>query len=433
MSARTATPHGWSLAAVKNVCTFSRGVSWKKSQERRDPTRDSTPVLRIPNVQDTLRLTDVIYIDGVTKDQQEKARVREGCTLLVGSNGNPKRVGNCVYVAEPRNFLFASFLIGARPSSRQIDGEFLYRLLSSRPVQNEIWNSVQGSTGLRNIDLNALRSLRVLVPPLVEQRKIALVLSSMDEAIGKTRAVIDQLQVVKRSLVQELLTQGLPKRHTRFKPTEIGLVPEGWSVRPLGDYVEHGPDNGLYRPQSDYGDGTPIVRIDAFNNGDVLRRPVLRRVSIEPREVARFRVTPGNILINRVNSLSHLAKCALADSFEEPTVYESNMMRLSLDDSRLMSQFGFLWLSSEHAKKHLRRKAKRAVAQASINQDDVMTVPTPCPPRDEQRRIVQISAGVDERLESENRELAAVRDLKSALMSVLLTGELRVTPDPEPE
>ena len=41
-------------------------------------------------------------------------------------------------------------------------------------------------------------------------------------------------------------------------------MPEEWEVLPLGTAIEAGPDNGLYKPKSDSGDGTPIVRIDAF-------------------------------------------------------------------------------------------------------------------------------------------------------------------------
>ena len=60
--------------------------------------------------------------------------------------------------------------------------------------------------------------------------KLAAILSSVDDAIEKTQAVIDQVQVVKRGLMQQLLTRGLPGRHTRFKQTEIGEIPEEWGV-----------------------------------------------------------------------------------------------------------------------------------------------------------------------------------------------------------
>ena len=304
--------------------------------------------------------------------------------------------------------------------------EFLYYLI--RHHKRRLERLAAGSTFLE-VSKRAIRSLRVSVPTLPEQRKIAAILSSVDDAIEKTQTVIDQVQVVKRGLMQELLTRGLPGRHTRFKQTEIGEIPAEWGLFPLEQFIESGPDNGLYRPQSEYGEGIPIVRIDAFNDGDLLRGPNLRRVSIGPADVARFIVRPGDILINRVNSLSHLAKCTLAVSFDEPTVYESNMMRLTLDSSRLVPEFGFRWLLSEQVKKHLTRRAKRAVAQASVNQNDVRTIPTPCPPRSEQLYVAGVVGSVEQRMEAETGALAVLNEVKSSLMSVLLTGELRVAPN----
>ena len=312
-------------------------------------------------------------------------------------------------------------------TAADVDATFLWHAL-----QHAVAGLVRVSQGSTFTAVNRadLCGLEVPLPPAAEQRKIAAILSSIDDAIETTWAVIDQVQVVKRGLMQELLTRGLPGRHTRFKQTEIGKIPYSWELSPLEHFVASGPDNGLYRPQRDYGDGTPIIRIDAFDNGDRLRSPQLRRVALEPQDVARFAVKPGDILINRVNSLTHLAKCALVMSFDEPTVYESNMMRLCLNGSRLTTEFGFMWLSSEHVKADLRAKAKRAVAQASVNQNDVLTVPTPCPPHAEQQHITRVIGEVDQRLELESDTLERLRDAKSALSSALLTGVLRVSPDP---
>lgn len=57
----------------------------------------------------------------------------------------------------------------------------------------------------------------------------------MDDAIEKTQAVIDQVQVVKYGLMQELLTRGLPGRHTGFQRTEIGEIPADWDVNRIGE------------------------------------------------------------------------------------------------------------------------------------------------------------------------------------------------------
>ena len=83
----------------------------------------------------------------------------------------------------------------------------------------------QGST-FDAINGADLRNLPVPLPPLAEQRKIAVILTSVDEAIQATEAVIAQTRRVKEGLLQELLTKGIG--HTRFKQTEIGEIPEGW-------------------------------------------------------------------------------------------------------------------------------------------------------------------------------------------------------------
>ena len=72
----------------------------------------------------------------------------------------------------------------------------------------------------------------------------------MDDAIEKTRAVIDQVQVVKRGLMQELLTRGLPGRHTRFKQTEIGEMPEEWEVVELASVASVERGKFAHRPRN---------------------------------------------------------------------------------------------------------------------------------------------------------------------------------------
>ena len=258
-----------------------------------------------------------------------RRRAREGDILV--STVRPY-LRNFARIRESTNNLVASTGYAVvRPGDR-VDGSFLYQHVMSDRFVEFLKPRMRGSNypAVKGADVE---EYTLSLPSLAEQRKIAATLSSVDDAIEKTQAVIDQVQVVKRGLMQELLTHGLPGLHRRFKQTEIGAVPNSWQVCPLGHFVQDGPDNGLYRPQKEYGTGTPILRIDAFENGDRLRSPRLRRVAIDAGEAEKFSVKTGDILVNRVNSLSHLGKCALVVSCDETTVFESNMMRLSLDSS----------------------------------------------------------------------------------------------------
>ena len=432
MSCSVATPPGWTSSAIGSVCTFSRGVSWKKSQEHRTPTSGAVPVLRIPNVQETLELTDLMYIDGLTKAQQTKAQVKEGCTLLVGSNGNPRRVGNCVYVTEPGDFLFASFLIGTKPVARgRVSSEFLYRLLSSKPVQNDIWQSVQGSTGLCNIDLNVLKSLQVSIPPLFEQHKIAAILSSVDHAIEKTQAVIDQVQVVKRGLMQELLTRGLPGRHTRFKQTEIGEIPEDWDFLSLVDLAEpgHGLQTGPFGSQlhaSDYvAQGVPVIMPKDMMNGYVSDAYSARISDEMSEELRRHKVRAGDILFARRGDLG---RAGLITQHEEGWICGTGCFRFR-PKNRTVSRFLRHWITWPVSVRWLN---EHAVGQTMLNLNTSILgrLPVALPSEAERSTIGSIMAALTEQMQTLERRAEGLDTLKRSLMSVLLTGELRVTPDP---
>ena len=108
--------------------------------------------------------------------------------------------------------------------------DFLYILMQTvdfaRYVQSGAVPSVNGTK---------VGKIKALVPPGPEQQRIAAILSSVDDAIQQTQAVIDQVQVVKCGLMQTLLTRGLSGRGTQFKQTVIGEIPKEWQLVPLRD------------------------------------------------------------------------------------------------------------------------------------------------------------------------------------------------------
>lgn len=313
-----------------------------------------------------------------------------------------------------------------RPGAADLD--YFVQLLRTKQGIALAANASPGGAGRnRTLNRSALMASTVLAPPLPEQKKIAAILSSVDAAIWATQAVIDQTRRVKEGLLQDLLTRGIG--HTRFKQTEIGEIPESWEAKRLGDYVEADSiQNGLYRPSSDYGeDGYPIVRIDAFDHGDRLRVDGLRRVRVNEDEASRYGLQAGDILLNRVNSLSHIAKTAIVDPLAEVTLFESNMMRIRLaGDLRPNFLMAVLCLSS--SRDYFRMRAKKAVAQTSVNQTDVRNLPLAVPPPAEQERIERILMAVERQGQAANQSAGQLLASKSGLLQDLLTGRVRVTP-----
>ncbi|MEW8474187.1 MAG: hypothetical protein AB2652_15700 [Candidatus Thiodiazotropha endolucinida] len=146
----------------------------------------------------------------------------------------------------------------------------------------------------------------------------------------------------------------------------------------LGRLIVDGFQNGIYKPSELYGEGAPIVRINDYDNDGSLNDGDLLRVKLDNSEIERFRLEPKDILVNRVNSLTHLGKSCLINTLDEATVYESNMMRLRIgDDSAVIPEYIACILQTSKARNYFRRVAKPAVAQASINQDDVKSLQIP--------------------------------------------------------
>jgi type I restriction enzyme S subunit len=168
--------------------------------------------------------------------------------------------------------------------------------------------------------------------------------------------------------------------------------------------------NGIYKHADSYGTGTPILRINNFDNLGRLMPTTLSRVELSATERQQFSVRENDILINRVNSLSHVGKSMLVPLLEENPVFESNMMRIRIrigNGSQLVPEYVAAVLQAESTRRFLRRVAKAAIAQVSINQDDVRSVRIFLYPIEVQRRTAEALAHWNVAVEKSERLIVA--------------------------
>jgi len=90
--------------------------------------------------------------------------------------------------------------------------------------------------GYPTLNLSEIKEIKIPLPPLSEQQKIAKVLDKIQQAIGLQDRIIELLKNLKKSLMQKLFTEGLYGEEQ--KETEIGPIPKSWEVVRLGEIVE---------------------------------------------------------------------------------------------------------------------------------------------------------------------------------------------------
>ena len=257
-----------------------------------------------------------------------------------------------------------------------VEREFIAYLLRRKETVDYVMSSVTGARMPRT-DMKVLMSLPVPLPSLDDQRQIVGILNRA--------AKIERLRARSRELMGEMV----PALFVKMFGDPVDN-PMGWVAEHLGNLITEGPQNGLYRPRSAYGSGTPILRINGFYDGRVTNPAGWQRLCLDAETVRKYALVENDIVINRVNSRRFLGKSAIIPKIWEPAVFESNMMRIRLDSNRILPRFLIYMLQLESVRIGLCSNAKDAINQSSINQTDVCELLLITPPLDLQHRYTQI-------------------------------------------
>ena len=289
------------------------------------------------------------------------------------------------------------------------------------------------STTVPSLRKGDVEELRFPLAPAVEQKRIADKLDAVLTRVDAVNTRLVRVAPLLKRFRQSVLAAAFTGRLTNVAATAL---PSSWQTVTLGSLITHGPKNGLYKPSSAYGDGVRILRIDSFYDGKVSDWGGLRLLSVDSSELKQFGLKNGDIVINRVNSIEYLGKCALIEGLQGECVFESNMMKFRLSSELANPHFVRAWLCSEDARTQIVGKAKHAVNQASINQSDVCSLKLQLPPLSEQTEIVrrvETLFALADRLEARlaQAQTAATR-LTPALLAKAFRGEL-VPQDPNDE
>ena len=350
-----------------------------------------------------------------------KQRVEPGTVLLCGINPRINRV----WVVSPANSkqqIASTEWIAFAPTPG-IYAKYLSYFLQRNEIRDYLASNASGVGGsLMRVKGRTCSAIALPIAPANEQvrivEEIEKQLTRRDAAIAALKRVQANLKRYRASVLKAACegrlvpTEAeLARREGRsYEPASVLLervqtksnqgsnhvagmpdLPEGWSWTTLARLIAEGPQNGLYLPKTKYGSGTPILRIDDFQSHMSRASEQLRLVNANKEEVALYSLRPGDMVVNRVNSPSHLGKTLFVENKNVPALFESNMMRMRLHDA-ISSEYIAIYLSSTMGRTRLTARAKWAVNQASINQQDVGLTPIPLPPEEEQRRVaVEVS------------------------------------------
>lgn len=226
-------PSSWKISRISDVADFTRGVSWRKVDEV--PAGEGLLVISIPNIKNGWIDYESEFNHYLNKNISEEKYLDIGDIVFVGSSGSAHNIGRNAQITSLPNghVAFASFTFKAMPKLDNIDPGFFYFLVNSDiiPFARFCKRAADGKFNFQLRDF--ISRLKVPIPPLLEQRKIAYVLSTVQRAIEAQEQIIQTTTELKKSLMHKLFTEGT--RGEPQKETEIGIIPESWEICSIPD------------------------------------------------------------------------------------------------------------------------------------------------------------------------------------------------------
>ena len=313
-------------------------------------------------------------------------------------------------------------------AGRELDPKHLYRSLTQPQNILRCISSFTGTAGQQRVQPDVLRSLRMHLPPLAEQRAIAAVLDAIDEAIERTEAVISATERMRDALLHELLTRGVPGWHTEWRTVPgLGTVPADWEVVPLKEVLTLDQPGAWGDEPTPNDHGVRVLRAaDLTRDGRVdPERAAWRRLS--ERDLERRLMQDGDIILERSGGGpgTPVGRVALIDGLGP--VYCSNFCQhLRVDTARCKPNYAVRALWRRYLRGVTARLEHRTTGIRNLDYAGYLAFPLPLPSLAEQDTIAKALDSADGVLVQKREERDSMQTLKASATEALLTGCLRL-------
>jgi len=407
-------PSCWEVAALGRYLNEAQyGLSLKGNDT------GSCPLLRMTNqVNGRISPSKLQFVE-VTEGILSKFRLQRG-DILFNRTNSLDLVGRTAIFDIDGEFVFASYLIRLRCQDQHLDPFFLNLYLNAEATQRRLKSIATRGVSQSNISATRLRGFLIPIPPVAEQRKIAVILGILQRAIEQQERFIALSAELKNALMHKLFTEGI--RSERQRQTEIGLVPESWEVVPLGQFLTES-QYGLSVRGRDAGQYA-LLRMTNQVEGQISPHD-LQYVELTSQQFRKFQVHKFDILFNRTNSLELVGRTAIFD-IDGDFVFASYLIRLRTDAERLRSSFlnhYFNWIETQVRLKSI---ATQAVSQSNISATRLRGFPVAVPRPEDQDEIVEKVECLNKKLLVHAQKKRLLEELFHALLHQLMTAQIRV-------
>jgi type I restriction enzyme S subunit len=393
---------------IGNLLELVTTGEWGNNQGT--PGGIDTGVIRSANITKDHQLnTKEIAIRSIEERKRQKKMLRHGDILIEKSGGSPDQpVGRVLFYDLKGEHTCSNFISILRPS-QQVDAKFLYYSLCNLYERGVVKNYQQQTTGIINLQLGEYLRESIYFPPLPEQKKIAEILSGIDNLIASKERQISALKNLQKSLLDALVEDQLGS---------------GIPCVELNDVIS--PDRkityGIVQAGPHTPGGIPYIRVTDMSRDQLEPNEMLRTTEELAVKFKRSEVKEGDVVValRGIIGASHLIdKRAAGCNLTQGTALLSRSEKC---DPCYLNTI----LKSEYCRRQFAQLSKGSTI-VEITLSSLGTIKVPLPERVEQERTARIVDAMQSQIRHSNEMLSSYKNLKVAISSDLLSGRKRVT------
>ena len=292
-------------------------------------------------------------------------------------------------------------------------------------------NASAGQSAQPNINLADIGSLEFKLPPFQEQQSIVSILSAIDDKIENNLAINKTLEEMAMALYKHWFVDFSPFQEGEFVESELGMIPKGWEVKKIGDFIKH--KKGFAFKSNWYQQiGEIVVRVSDTTHNSIDIKSCERISSELASNYQNYSLKTNDVVIATVGSwppnyASVVGKVIRVPITANGALLNQNavILNMSINDK---TEQGLLYctLKNERFLKYIVNSAQGSANQASIKLTDIYNYLIPI---GENIKIEEFSTQIELYISQQNsliEENQSLIQLRDTLLPQLISGNVRL-------
>lgn len=352
----------------------------------------------------------------INTDEIERAKTNPRAGQVIVSRSNTEElVGASAFIDSDYPNLFLPDKLWQTIPKPASNMKWLSYVLASAHVRYKLSKLATGTSGsMKNITQGELLSLKIAIPPLPEQKKIAQILSTWDNAITTTEQLLANSQQQKKALMQQLLTgkRRLKGFSGKWQTAKLGHLTEkvGSGITPTGGSTVYASS------------GIPFIRSQNVLWGELDFSDVAYINDSQHKKMSGSSVLPNDVLLN-ITGASIGRCCTVPEKLKTSNVNQH--VCIIRPKKNLSSDYLKSFLLSHYGQKQIEQFQAGGNRQG-LNFEQIKSFKIHIPEFEEQQKIAAVLSAADCEIEILQQKLEGLKQEKKALMQQLLTGRRRV-------